>query len=138
MSISGNCTNEQMIKADLYSDIFRKALQACAIGYLSRALSYPAGLAYGGLTGVIQLLFSGIHQKIDEKTSSLHAKKLNYMISVCLPWALSGIILRQIYKNTENARITSDMGLVIALIQQVIGRSNLHLLPKDPPHLKDS
>lgn len=118
---------------DLLEDIFNKALGASVICYLTRKLTYRAGLAYGGLAGVIQLLFSGIHQKVDEKTSLYSVKKLNYICSAYLPWALSGYILRQIHKNTGNpsTRITFGMGLSIALIQQVLGRGNINLLPKD-------
>lgn len=118
---------------DPVEDIFNKALSAGVICYLTRKLSYRAGLAYGGLAGVIQLLFSGIHQIVDEKSSLYSVKKLNYMFSAYLPWALSGYILRQIYKNTGNcnARVTFGMGLSIALIQQVLGRGNINLLPKD-------
>lgn len=118
---------------DLYKDIFHKALDACVISYLSRKLNYRAGLAYGGVAGALQLLFSGIHQVVDEKASSGSAKKLNYTISSSIPWALSGILLSQIFKKTGNEHfcISREMGIIIALIQQVVGRSNIYLLPKD-------
>lgn len=126
-------TLEPATNFDLYKDIFHKALEACVICYLTRKLTYQAGLAYGGIAGVVQLLFSGIHQKVDEKASSCSVKKLNYTLSSSMPWALSGMILHQVFKKTGNkhVHVSSGMGFIIAIIQQVVGRSNLYLLPKD-------
>ena len=126
-------TLEPATNFDLYKDIFNKALEACVLCYLTRKLTYRAGIAYGGIAGVVQLLFSGIHQKIDEKAASCSMKKLNYTLSSLMPWALSGVILHQVFQKTgnEHLRVSSGMGFIIAIIQQVVGRSNMHLLPKD-------
>lgn len=118
---------------ELLKDIFCKAADAYIVCYLTRKLSYRAGLAYGGMAGVIQFIFSNIHQKIDKSASLDAIKKLNYILSAYMPWMISGVILRQIHKLTGNdtLSITSGMGLSIALIQQIWGRGNIHLLPKD-------
>lgn len=124
---------EPPTRYDLTKDIFNKAVVSCIICYPSRIISHQAALAYGGLAGLIQLLFSSIHNKIDEKTTSDQAKKLNYLFSAYLPWVLSGLAVHQIYKKTGRTctRLSFEMGLTIALIQQVVGRTNMHLLPKD-------
>ncbi len=133
MSVKPNSSSiEPATRYELVEDICTKAIQACALCYITSKISYRAGLVYGGLAGIVQLVFSAVHNKIDEKTTSDNAKTLNYLISISLPWIVSGIALGKIYKNSgnENIRMSFGMCKIIALMQQVLGRSNIHLLPK--------